>query len=73
MRALQEAVLSENGHYLRELEYSIAEVVYYVLFDFIIKERYQFNRTIKDHWSNPKIRVVSFAQDSLYEKEACFL
>lgn len=54
VRALQEAVLSENGHYLRELEYSIAEVVYYVLFDFIIKERYQFNRTIKDHWSNPK-------------------
>ena len=31
------------------------------------------SRTIKDHWSNPKIRVVPFAQDSLYEKEACFL
>ena len=55
MRTLRQTVQGHYRHDLRELQHSFAEMVSDFLSDFIIKEGYQFNGTVKDHRHYAKV------------------
>ena len=66
MRTLRQTVQGHYRHDLRELQHSFTEMVSDFLSDFIIKEGYQFNGTVKDHRHYAIVGLVLVAQDTLY-------